>query len=296
MPVDSINFSDAKSVCAALQKGASLLLKHPSRVGCSIHLPPTGAVWVSGDLHDNPFHFLKIIKCAELTTPSNHVVLQELIHSGVESDKPDLSFRMLVRVALLIEIFPTQVHPILANHELSQATNRRITKGGRELVENFSSGVTYMFGKHAPSVLKAISVFIHAMPLSVRSQGGLMCSHSLPNDEDMPRFDTHILDRPLKKEDTNSMDGSACMMVWGRHHTKEQIETLAKKWNVTLFCLGHAWVPGGIEVAADNVLLLNSDHNNGVVLPIDLEKIEDAEKTAKHALALSSVSLDMSEL
>lgn len=296
MPVDMVNFSDAKKVCEVLCGGAKALHTNPSRVGCSHHLPSTGTVWVSGDLHDNPFHFLKIIKLAELVNPMNHVVLQELIHSTDESGKPDLSFRMLVRVASLVTKFPTQVHPILANHELSQATNRRITKGGSELVGKFVSGVEYMFGKHSAKVLDAINVFINAMPLAAQSDTGLMCSHSLPNETDMQEFDIQILHRELTKKDTSSMAGSACMLVWGRSHTDEQIKLLAKEWNTKLFCLGHAWVPNGIEVATDNVLLLNSDHSNGVVLPVNLDSIQSAHKTAKKAIALSSVSLDMCEV
>ena len=84
-------------------------------------------------------------------------------------------------------------------------------------------------------------------------------------------------------------------MVWGRQHTQEQINSLATYWGVELFCLGHAWVPDGIEVAMDNVVLINSDHENGVVLPIQLDTIQSAARAAKAAIKLETVSLTQQE-
>ena len=92
----------------------------------------------------------------------------------------------------------------------------------------------------------------------------------------MPEFDLGILDRTLRPEDYMG-SGSAYCMVWGREHTQQQIDSLAKVWNVKLFCLGHAWVPAGIRAVFPNMLQLNSDHQEGVVLPINLENIQDAK-------------------
>ena len=92
---------------------------------------------MSGDLHDNPKHFETIVQLASLDSPENHLVLQELIHSGDGSSSPDLSYQTLVKVAELVVSYPNQVHPILANHELSQAMGRAITKGSGDLVSQF---------------------------------------------------------------------------------------------------------------------------------------------------------------
>jgi hypothetical protein len=288
----SINYSDPTSVCEILLNAAQLLHSNKSRHGCTHHIPSSGTVWVSGDLHDNLFNLSKIIKLADLETNSNHIVLQEIIHSSVETGMPDMSFRMLVRVASLVISYPEQVHPILANHELSQATNRAITKGGCELVSKFVSGVECVFGKSAPDILAAITTFIFAMPLAVQSKSGLMCCHSLPNEDDMDLFDINIINRELVLKDMTNMDGSACMLVWGRRQSHKQINTLAKNWGVKLFCLGHAWVSEGIEMASDKALLLNSDHKNGVVLPIDLSAIQNAGTTMQSAIKLSSVAVE----
>ena len=290
-----INFSNPSLVCNTLISAADKMLNLSSRSGCTHHLGSTGTAWVSGDLHDNSFNLSKIIDLASLDIPTNHVVLQEIIHSSGPTKEHDLSYRMLVRVASLVLDYPTQVHPILANHELSQATKKQITKGGEELVGRFVRGVEYVFGNNASEVLSAINTFIYAMPLAVRSAGGLMCCHSLPDESKMDRFDVRILARDIQPADLVMSTGSANMVVWGRHHTKSQYNELAQFWGVTLFCLGHAIVPSGIEIAASNVLRLNSDHENGVVLPVDLSNIQGARQTIGFARKLSTAPINHNE-
>lgn len=295
MPVAPLNFSDAKKVCATLDCATNILLNNESRFGSTHHLPATGTVWVSGDLHDNPFNYAKIVKLADLGNPANHVVLQELIHSADTSGTQDLSYRMLVRVAHLVTRYPTQVHPILANHELSQLTGRLITKGGAELVGKFIKGVEHIFCKNSSDVLNALHRFIQAMPLTVLSESGLMCCHSLPNEYEMPRFDVNIINRKLSKKDVSNNDGSATKMVWGRDHSQKQYDDLANLWNVSLFCLGHAWVPTGVTMLGSNVLAINSDHDEGVVLPVDLSNIQSASRAMESSVKLSTVSMEIHE-
>ena len=292
MPTPILNLSDHVDICEKLLRAAELLFSYEGRVGNTHHVPSEGNILVSGDLHDNPPHLAKIIKLAALHEPTNHVVLQELIHSGDTHNMHDLSYQMLVRVASLVVSYPLQVHPILANHELSQVTGRAITKGGGELVEGFIRGIDHVFGNEADNVLSAINSFVYAMPLAVRSNSGLMCCHSLPNEALMDAFDLDVIDRELLPEDVRGSDGSAYMMVWGRQHTQEQIDMLAAYWGVELFCLGHAWVPEGVEVAMDKVVLVNSDHDNGVVLPICLDAIQSAAQTARAAIKLETITLE----
>ncbi|MDP7006105.1 MAG: hypothetical protein QF718_07855 [Phycisphaerales bacterium] len=296
MPLPSTNLSNPVDVCDTLQTAANLMTSYSGRIGCSHHIPSSGGILVSGDLHDNPFNLEKIIKLASLNIPTNHVVLQELIHSKGADGELDLSYRMLVRVASLVLLYPSQVHPILANHELSQLTRREITKGAGELVAGFINGVEHVFGKSSQAVLESINRFIISMPLAVRSESGLMCTHSLPDEHSMDYFDMDILERNLNPLDYTGSSGSAYSLVWGRTQTEEQINELAQHWGVKLFCLGHAWVPEGIEVAAPNVLLLNSDHDQGVALPLSLDNIQDANTSIKSALKLINISVDSGEL
>lgn len=72
-------------------------------------------------------------------------------------------------------------------------------------------------------------------------------------------------------------------MTWGRGCTDDSIAPLARAWGVRLFCLGHERAETGIESRGGRVLILNSDHDFGKVLPIDLAcppSIEEAIMTA----------------
>jgi hypothetical protein len=286
MPDKPPNLSNPKYVCRTLLNASEVLFTNKSRSGCVHNLPSTGTCWVSGDLHDNPEHLQTIIKLASLDSPANHLVLQELIHSGDGSEAPDLSYQTLVKVAELVIAYPDQVHPILANHELSQALGRSITKGTGDLVSQFIQGVFGVFDNDTSKVLKAINAFIFSMPLAVRSETGLMCTHSLPDEEKMDLFDVDIINREITTSDIEGIFGSVSQVVWGREHTQKQVNELAACWEVKLFCVGHAYVHNGIELLFSNVLALNSDHANGVVLPVDLENILNAKQTKKLAVKL----------
>ena len=100
MPLPSTSVSDPVSVISVFKQATTHLLALST--GSTHLLPNKGSVVVSGDLHDNPFHLAKIFKLASLDNPLNHVVLQELIHGATQHDKYDLSYRMLLRVAAII--------------------------------------------------------------------------------------------------------------------------------------------------------------------------------------------------
>jgi len=155
--------------------------------------------------------------------------------------------------------------------------------------------VKQVFGKNTRKVLEALDTFILSMPLAVQSSSGLMCMHSLPNELLMDDFDRDILNRKLQYSDLAGNNGSAYLAVWGRQHSESQVNALAEYWGVKLFCLGHAWVPFGIDISMPNVLLLNSDHANGVVLPIQLDNIQNARAMMRSAVELQSVLIDQSD-
>ena len=147
-----------------------------------------------------------------------------------------------------------------------------------------------VFGTDTGKVLKAINAFIFSMPLAVRSKTGLMCTHSLPDEDKMDLFDESVLQRELLISDIEGVHGSASLLVWGRAHTQRQVNELASCWDVKLFCVGHAYVPNGIETAFRNMLMINSDHKNGVALPVNLKNIESAGKVKRRAVNLDAVA------
>ncbi len=278
---------DAEAVIDLFDRAADAVRSHPDRAGSVVTLPAHGRLLATGDLHDNPAHLQRIIELAALdASPDHHVVMHEMIHGEHLINSMDFSHRMLARVAELILKYPAQVHPVLANHELSQLTGKGVSKGAGNSVELFNDAIEFVFGDHWDEVLDAIKRFIRAMPLALRSEGGVLCAHSLPTARAMKHFDPDVIDRELTDEDYTAPNGSAYMMVWGRRYTADQVASLARHWDVMLFCLGHQHVATGIETPFPQVVVLNSDHEQGKVLPLDLANLVTAEEAPMFATPL----------
>jgi hypothetical protein len=58
---------------------------------------------------------------------------------------------------------------------------------------------------------------------------------------------------------------------------------------VKLFCLGHEHADTGIEVIGPRLIVLNSDHERAVGLPIDLANVGSAEEMMLGAVPLSAI-------
>jgi len=297
----TLDFRDALAVSETLDRAAEIMRQSPLRRGCAVHLPPRGRLLATGDLHDNPIHFKKIMRLAKLgQSPDHHVMLHELIHGENLVNGMDFSHRMLAKVALLVIEFPRQAHPLLANHELAQMTGRGVSKGAGNSVEMFRDGLEYVFGDDAETVNDAVKGFIAAMPLALITDhegGGTLCAHSLPAPHQMNHFDAATLERELTELDYQAPHGAAWLMTWGRGHTPEQLRELAARWNVGLFVLGHEHVETGMEVRSTGDvaagqpghIILNSDHEYGTVLPLDLAAVPDAEEIMLHAIPLRAL-------
>ncbi|MEM7228475.1 MAG: metallophosphoesterase [Planctomycetota bacterium] len=286
----AIDTRNADDVITLLDDASAALREHESRRGSSVHLPAHGRLLITGDLHDNPIHLQKIIDLAHLDRGADqHVVLHELIHGDRLLNGMDFSYRVIIKVAQLILTYPGQVHPMLANHELSQMTGRAVGKGAGNSVEQFNDAVDYTFSDDADSVRDALNRFFASMPLAVRSESGIFCSHSLPNAMFMKYFDQDILDRDLEPDDLQPPHGSAYLMTWGRQYDHESVAALADAWGVRVFCLGHQKVETGVEAWSDQVILLNSDHEHGAVLPADLASPPVPNEVIMHAIPLASV-------
>jgi hypothetical protein len=275
-----LNTTDADQVEAALLAGARACRSASCRRGSIDLIEAPGRLIATGDLHDNPVHLQKLLHAAGLTeragpTPGGaaHLTLQEIIHGDRLVNGMDLSFRVLARVAHLKALHPEHVHVLLGNHELAQMLKSGIVKDGIKSVEAFDAGVEYVFGSECERIESAIRRFVRAMPLALRAhtpRGDLLCAHSLPPAASMGRFDTTILQRDLTDDDYVPRQGSAHLMVWGRGYDAEGLEDLVERWGVYLFILGHEKAPEGSRFVPPNAVILNSDHDRGVCLPIDL--------------------------
>ncbi|MBM4108630.1 MAG: hypothetical protein FJ255_07430 [Phycisphaerae bacterium] len=306
MPVfPDLNLNSADDVAGVLRGGAEANRTARCRSGSIDQISGPGRLIATGDLHDNPLHLSRLVEAAGLghgvlavapgapaPVPS-HLVLHEVIHSDRLVNGMDFSYRALARVAALKAAYPEHVHTLLANHELAQLTGADVMKGGVRCVQAFNDALDCTFSARAGTVREAIAEFVRSMPLALRvtcagpaSGRVILCAHSLPSPEMMGKFDPRILFRGLTEDDYRSRTGSAYMMVWGRRYDAEQLEDLVERWGINLFLLGHDFSEEGVHVVPPNAVVLNSDHDRGVYLPVDLSEVLTAEQAVARAVPL----------
>ena len=294
MSVVRVDARDAAAVTEVLLSAAECMRTAEGRRGATQWIPSRGTLLATGDLHDNVAHLQAILQLARLdASPDRHVILHELIHGESLTGGMDTSYRMLVRVAELVLAYPTQVHPLLANHELAQACKLRISKGAGEQVQLFLDGLDWVFGDEAQAVSDAVDRFILAMPLAVRSTNGLFCAHSTPAPFEVESADVGALDRELDPAGYDHHDGLAWQFTWGRGQTPESSRRVAERLGARLMVCGHAYVEQGAEAVSPELLLLNSDHARGVAVEIPLDgPLPSATELAREAVFLATVGFE----
>lgn len=278
----ALQLQDADTVCDLLHAGAHANMRAATREGSIDRIKFPGTLIATGDLHDNPLNLMRLVKLGNMDAESavlenpdspTHLVLHEVIHSDRLTNGMDFSYRGLTRIAALKAHFPERVHTLLANHELSQLVGAGIVKDGVRVVEAFNDAVNFAFGDDADRVNAAIRVFIRSMPLALRCvcpRGEFLVSHSLPPPAMMQRFDPSILNRELTDDDYEPRRGSAYIMVWGRGYDADLLEDLVERWGISFFIVGHEKADNGVHFVPPNAIVLNSDTDRGVYLPIDL--------------------------
>ncbi|HEY7115649.1 MAG TPA: metallophosphoesterase, partial [Tepidisphaeraceae bacterium] len=244
----------------------------PLRQDQVINLPAEGELWMTGDLHDHRRNFEKLVRAANLEeNPQRHLVLHELIHGDhYDAAGAEESWITLYRAAELKCDFPEQVHFMLANHDLAQIHGKGIMKAGLSVCEAFTKGVKKAFEGQHNVVTVAISEFLLSLPLAIRAPNGIFCCHSLPTDDQIDEFDFSIFDRPLAGPDYAQRTGPVYQLIWGRNMSPATVDKFAEKVRTNLILTGHQPQESGYAVNGDKQLILASDHNQGVFLPIDL--------------------------
>ncbi len=293
MAYEPPDLRDAHHVIALFRGAAEAFRECPLRRGSTVHLPDHGHLTATGDLHDHGLNFQRLMKCSKLgetDADDHHLILHEVIHGPDQINGMDLSVRMIARCADLKIRHPGHFHSLLSNHELAQLRSEGITKDGVSVCEIFNQGIDYLYGDDADEVRDALNEYILSLPLAVKCANGVMVSHSLPAPRRIEAFDKSVLDRQLTDED-RAPHGSAYDMVWGRHQNRKITEELAEAWGVNVFVVGHQPAEMGTEPVADNTLILASDHNHGVSLPIDLSKSPTRDELMDAAIPLAGVTL-----
>lgn len=265
--------TEAAQAVDVLLEAARLIREDPLRNGSQLVFPNYGQVVMTGDLHGHRRNFEKLKKFCDLAHFGvRHVILHEIIHEEIGfAGEQDTSHEVLLEAARWKCEFPDQVHFLLSNHDLAQVNRHEITKNGRVVTKTFEEGVQDAYGTGADTVLRAIYSLIRSLPLAGRTANRVLLSHSLPGPRDLPAFDPSVLLRVPTEADLASR-GSAHSLVWGRYHTEAVLTALRELLDVDFFICGHQPQEMGYDVLYDRMLILASEHNHGVFLPLDLKK------------------------
>lgn len=276
-----------------LQCGAEENQINSLRQGQVVHLPAEGELWMTGDLHDHRRNFEKLIRAADLgNNPQRHLILHEVIHGEhYDAAGAEESWITLYRCADLKCDFPDQVHFLLANHDLAQVHGKGIMKAGLSVCEAFTKGIKKSFEGHHNMVNAAVTEFLLSFPLAARTQTGIFLCHSLPTDAQIDTFDFSIFDRPLEGADYAQRTGPVYQLIWGRNMGPETVDKFAEKVGANLLITGHQPQEMGYGTNGERHLILASDHNHGVFLPIDLSAQYDIETLV--GLLTKFVALDV---
>ena len=251
----------------------------PMRHEQVVTLPASGEVWMTGDIHDHRTNFTKLINAADLAShPDRYLILHELIHGDhFDETGAEDSWRMLHRAAELKCEFPNQVHFLLANHDLAQIHGEGIMKAGLSVCESFTKGLKRDFTQGATMVNVAITEFLLSLPLAIRTGMGMFFCHSIPNDDQMAGFDFTVFDRPLTAPDYKRRVGPVYQLIWGRKITPAGAEQFAEKVGANMLITGHQPQESGFAINGEKHLIIASDHNQGVFLPMNLDEEYDIE-------------------
>jgi hypothetical protein len=263
----------AEKLIELLLEAANLNRTDPLRNGQMLCFPGGGDLVVSADLHHHIRNFERIVKYSDLkNNPNRHVIFQELIHGGALGPAgEDRSIDTLVNAMNYARQFPGQVHFLIANHDLAQVQRLAIMKDGYDLTDRFNRYLELAYGKKLPQVNAAFKEFVYSMPLAAITMTGIFLSHSLPGPRDIATFDPTILRRQLSEKDFER-GGPIYQLIWGRNQTQDVLNALSKQWWADMFVCGHQQQDSGYGVIGDRMLIIDSSHNHGTYLRINLAR------------------------
>jgi hypothetical protein len=145
------------------------------------------------------------------------------------------------------------------------------------------------YGADGDDVYDAVLDMIASYPLAGRTANRILLTHSLPGPRHAPSFDPGVLDRVPTAHDLAD-GGSAYELVWGRYQTPEEVDDLARILDADYFLCGHQPQETGYAVVSPRMLIIASDHNHGVLLPIDLKKPYDMAALERAIRPLASIA------
>ena len=281
----------AQKTLDLLNSGIEANQKDKFRNGNVIRLPSNGDLIITGDLHGHRRNFERIVAFADLPKhPDRHILFQEIIHGGPEDPQGGcLSYKLLFDIIQYKLDFPEHVHIIMGNHDTAFINNSDVMKDGREMNRAMISAMQREFAHTSEQIILTTRQLLFSQPLALKTENRIWASHSLPAEHYIDKFEPQIFDRPLKVNDTVK-PGSAYLLTWGRHHSQELLNKMAKLFDIDIFVLGHQPQEEGWMQAGENLLIIASEHNHGCLLPIDLTKPCTVAMLIKSIVPLASIS------
>lgn len=244
-----------------LTKGVAANKATPGRKGSVVHLDSTLAsdVVIVGDLHGNRGNYQKVLKAANLAgQPRRHLVLQEVVHGGPTYPNGGCMSHLLLEDVVGLKLqYPERVHFLLCNHELAEALNTPLVKGGVSQNQIFALGLSHAYGKAADRVAELFHAFIRSSPLALRLKTGVFISHSIPDGKAMNAFDMKVFGRELLPMDL-APGGSAYAVVWGRDHDPVHAKRFAEMVRSTVLINGHEPTVAGWQSPNEHQLIFDA--------------------------------------
>lgn len=232
----------------------------PGRWGRLVGLQEADEVLVAGDIHGNLKNFQRMMVLADLGHhPRRHLVLQELIHGKYTyPDGSDRSHQLIDLVCALKSQYPRQVHYLIGNHELAQATGRSVMKNEEDLNNRFRAGVEFAYGNLAEEVYSLYMELLSIIPFALRTPGRVFFSHSLPSGTKLPEFDLGALENDPSRESDLEPGGALYSLVWSRDIQPETVKEFLALVDADLLITGHIPCDKGFERPSDRHLILDT--------------------------------------
>ncbi|HEV3145914.1 MAG TPA: metallophosphoesterase [Gemmataceae bacterium] len=250
---------DPDKLLQTIRKAAEYSRTTPGRRGRVILLLDATEVLATGDLHGNIGNFQRILKVAELAKhPRLHLVMQELIHGKfLYADGGEKSHQAVDLWCALKCQYPTRVHYLPGNHELSQWTSRLIGKDDADLNANFRDGVRTAYGAHADAIYTAYLELFAALPLAIRTPNRVFLSHSLPSAGALPQFDPAQMEHAEHQPSDFEPGGLVYALVWGRDNSAENAANFLRKVNADWLITGHIPCETGFATPNERQIILD---------------------------------------
>jgi hypothetical protein len=251
--------ADLERRIQTLQRAVRAFRQTPGRRGRVIRLAGASEVLVAGDLHGHLENFRHVLTLADLARqPRRHLVLQEVVHGPRRyPGGGDRSHQLLDLVAALKVQFPERVHFLLGNHELAQATGRRVGRDTAIMNDLFRAGIDEAYGDRSSQVYALYLELFAAAPLAVRTANRVFVSHSLPPAARLACFDPAALDRDTPTDLDVQPTGSIYALVWGRDTSPAAAAGFLKVVDADLLITGHVPCDRGFDFPNQQQVILD---------------------------------------